>query len=54
MSENSININIKETSKSKQAMQIISFPEYLNSDLHKTSINQNIENLNLVNVDEID
>ena len=54
VSENSININIKETSKSKQAMQIISFPEYLNSDLHKTSINQNIENLNLVNVDEID
>ena len=54
VSENSININIKETSKSKKAMQIISFPEYLNSDLHKTSINQNIKNLNLVNVDEID
>ena len=54
VSENSININIKETSKSKKTMQIISFPEYLNSDLHKTSINQNIKNLNLVNVDEID
>ena len=54
VSENSININIKETSKSKKTMQIISFPEYLNSDLHKTSINQNIKNLNLVNVDEFD
>ena len=54
VSENSININIKEISKSKEAMQIISFPEYLNSDLHKTSINPNIKNLNLVNVDEID
>ena len=54
VSENSININIKETSKSKKTMQIISFPEYLNSDLHKTSINQNIKNLNPVNVDEID
>ena len=54
VSENSININIKETSKSKEAMQIISFPEYLNSDLHKTSINQNIKNLNLVHLDEID
>ena len=54
VSENSININIKEISKSKKTMQIISFPEYLNSDLHKTSINQNIKNLNLVNVDEID
>ena len=54
VSENSINISIKETSKSKKTMQIISFPEYLNSDLHKTSINQNIKNLNLVNVDEID
>ena len=54
VSENSININIKETSKSKKAMQIISFPEYLNSDLHKTSINQNIENLNLVSADEVE
>jgi tetratricopeptide (TPR) repeat protein len=54
VSENSININIKETSKSKKTMQIISFPEYLNSDLHKMSINQNKKNLNLVNVDEID
>ena len=54
VSENSININIKETSKTKKTMQIISFPEYLNSDLHKTSINQNIKNLNLVNVDEFD
>ena len=53
VSENSININIKEISKSKEAMQIISFPEYLNSDIHQTSINQNIKNLNLVNVDEI-
>ena len=26
-------------------MQIISFPEYLNSNLHKTSINQNIQKL---------
>ena len=54
VSENSININIKETSKSKQAMQIISFPEYLNSDIHQTSINQNIKNLNLVSSDEIE
>ena len=54
VSENSININIKETSKSKKTMQIISFPEYLNSDLHKTSINQNIKNLNLVSADEVE
>ena len=54
VSENSININIKETSKSKENIQIISFPEYLNSDLHKTSINQNIKNLNLISIDDID
>jgi len=54
VSDNSININIKETSKSKDTVQIISFPEYLNSDLLKTSINQNIQNLNLVNADEVD
>ena len=54
VSENSININIKEISKSKDTIQIISFPEYLNSDLHKTSINQNIKNFNLINIDEID
>jgi len=35
-------------------MQIISFPEYLNSDIHQTSINQNIKNLNLVSADEVE
>ena len=54
VSENSININIKEKSKSKEAMQIISFPDYLNSDIHQTSINQNIKNLNLVSADEVE
>tara|TARA_Y100000590_G_scaffold4323_1_gene5732 strand:- start:1474 stop:2181 length:708 start_codon:yes stop_codon:yes gene_type:complete len=54
VSENSININIKEKSKSKETMQIISFPEYLSSDLHKTSINQDIKNLNLINIDDSD
>ena len=54
VSGNSININIKETSKSKENIQIISFPEYLNSDLHKTSINQNIKNLNIIDIDDID
>lgn len=54
VSENSININIKEKSKSKEAMQIISFPDYLNSDIHQTSINQNITNLNLVSADEVE
>ena len=54
VSENSININIKETSKSKENIQIISFTEYLNSDLHKTSINQNIKNLNIIDIDDID
>ncbi len=54
VSENSININIKEKSKSKETMKIISFPEYLSSDLHKTSINQDIKNLNLINIDDSD
>ena len=54
VSGNSINISIKEKSKSKEAMQIISFPEYLNSDIHQTSINQNIKNLNLVSADEVE
>ena len=54
VSENSININIKEKFKSIEAMQIISFPEYLNSDIHQTSINQNIKNLNLVSSDDVE
>ena len=54
VSENSININIKEISKSNKTNQIISFPEYLNSDIHQTSINQNIKNLNLFSTDEIE
>ena len=54
VSEYSININIKEKFKSIEAMQIISFPEYLNSDIHQTSINQNIKNLNLVSADEVE
>ena len=54
VSENSININIKEKFKSIEAMQIISFPDYLNSDIHQTSINQNIKNLNLVSADEVE
>ena len=54
VSENSVNINIKEISKSNKTNQIISFPEYLNSDIHQTSINQNIKNLNLFSTDEIE
>ena len=54
VSEYSININIKEKFKSIEAMQIISFPDYLNSDIHQTSINQNIKNLNLVSADEVE
>jgi len=54
VSENSININIKEISKSNKTIQIISFPEYLNSDIHQTSINQNIKNFNLISTDEIE
>ena len=54
VSGNSININIKELSKSKETFQIISFPEYLNSDVHKTYINQNIKNLNIIAIDDID
>ena len=54
VSGNSININIKEKFKSIEAMQIISFPDYLNSDIHQTSINQNIKNLNLVSADEVE
>ena len=54
VSENSVNINIKEISKSNKTNQIISFPEYLNSDIHQTSINQNIKNLNLVSSDDVE